>query len=402
VTLWNPASTVLPRRRELGIQAVALLALAWGAVYLGWRLGWTGRGAQPVWFVVLVAAELLGWVNLAFYAFLAWRVPDTSPVPTGRHRTVDVVVPTYDESVDVLRATLLTGLLPLRGPIVLFAVLWVPWLALSLLATRLLGRGTCGPVIATRHGWLTMGICTTATLSLLFPGVGRFKVTPNQGVDEGGLCVLTRLRLLTAGLVALLAAAVARALQVGGVVELRPMPGLAEVATLVIAAVELTIICLVFAGVVRRRQRRVAHRFPTEVGARIADTVAVVADHSGQGAGLVLSGEHEPGERLDDVLRLPGLDGELHEVTVRSTRPMARRDGAGPGSERPQRVGVEFTRVGPEARDRLLEYCHVLLPATRSPAVHDLLLDEDRVVPQRVLQAADGVDDAGEQLPSAG
>jgi cellulose synthase (UDP-forming) len=626
VSLWNPASRVLPRRRELGIQAVSLLTLAWGAVYLGWRLGWTGRDAQPVLFAVLVAAEGLGWVNLAFYTFLAWRVPDTSPVPAGPLRTVDVVVPTYDESLDVLRATLLgcralryphrtwllddgrrtemrdlaaelgveyvtrpdnahakagninhalpllegelmavldadhvplpsmlddmvghfedpevvlvqcphefynsesvqhvdevvheqslffrvlcpgkdrhnavfwagsgtvlrrealidvggvqtatiaedfhtsiclhqrgwrtryvdktlilglaphdldafllqrsrwargnlrvfltrqnpfwargltvpqrlsylgslfhyfggpqrlallfvlcatllTGLLPLRGPVSLFAVLWAPWLVLSLLTTRLLGRGTSGPVIATRHGWLTMGIYTTATLSLLLPGVGRFKVTPKQGVDEGGVRVLTRLRLLTAGLAALLATAAARALQVAGVVELRPMPGFAEVATLVIAAVELTIICLVLAGVVRHRQRRVAHRFPTEVGARVGDTVAMVADLNGHGAGLVLHDRPAIGELLDPHLRLPGLDGEMLEVpvtgVVRSVHDLHAAKGVAGrqpahGKDRrspPVRVGVEFTRVAPEDRDRLLEYCHVLLPATLS------------------------------------
>lgn len=605
---------------------MALLALAWGAVYLVWRVGWTGRDAQPALFVVLVAAELLGWVNLAFYTFLAWRVPDTSPVPPGRQRTVDVVVPTYDESVDVLRATLLgcralryphrtwllddgrrtemrdlateldveyvtradnahakagninhalpllegelmavldadhvplpsmlddmvghfedpevvlvqcphefynsesvqhvdevvheqslffrvlcpgkdrhnavfwagsgtvlrrealievggvqtatiaedfhtsiclhqrgwrtryvdktlilglaphdldafllqrsrwargnlrvfltrqnpfwargltlhqrssylgslfhyfggpqrlallfvlcatllTGLLPLRGPILLFAVLWAPWLVLSLLTTRMLGRGTSGPVVATRHGWLTMGIYTTATLSLLLPGIGRFKVTPKQGIDEGGLRVLTRLRLLTAGLTALLVTAGARALQVAGVVELRPMPEFAEAATLVIAAVELTVICLVLAGVVRHRQRRVAHRFPTEVGARIGDTIAKVADLNGHGAGLVMQNRPAIGQLLELHLRLPGLDGEMLEVpvtgVVRSVHDLHDAQDAGDdrparGRDRhrdPVRVGVEFTRLPPQVRDRLIEYCHVLLPATQS------------------------------------
>jgi cellulose synthase (UDP-forming) len=618
VTLWSPAATVTPHRREVGIQAVAVVALAWGMAYLVWRLGWTGTGAQPVLFVVLVAAELLGWVNLAFYTFLAWHVPDTSPVPPGRLRTVDVVVPTYDESVDVLRATLLgcraltyphrtwllddgrrsemrdlanelgveyvtrpdnahakagninhalpllegelialldadhvplpslledmvghfedpevvlvqcphefynsesvqhvdevvheqslffrvlcpgkdrhnavfwagsgtvlrrealveiggvqtatiaedfhtsiclhqqgwrtryvdktlilglaphdldafllqrsrwargnlrvfltrqnpfwahglrvrqrisylgslfhyfggpqrlallavlcatllTGLLPLRGPIFMFALLWAPWLVLSLLTTRLLGRGTSGPVIATRHGWLTMGIYTTATLSLLLPGVGRFKVTPKQGIDEGGLRVLTRLRLLSAGIVALVVTGVARALQVAGLVDLRPLPEFAEVATLVIAVVELVVILLVLRGVVQRRQRRVVHRFPTEIGARVGDALAMVTDLNGHGAGLVLPGARQEGDRIVAVLRLPGLDGDLHEVSVegvvRSLRPLQRSDGSDPGPDPPLRVGVEFTKVTSEARDRLLEYCHVLLPATRS------------------------------------
>jgi cellulose synthase (UDP-forming) len=635
------------RRREITVQAVALLTLAWGAAYLAWRLGWTGKDAQPAMFVVLVAAELLGWVNLAFYTFMAWKVPDTSPVPSGAPRSVDVVVPTYDESVDVLRATLLgcramtyphrtwllddgrrtemrdlaaeldveyvtrpdnthakagninhalpllsgelmavldadhvplpsmlddmvghfeepevvlvqcphefynsdsvqhvddevheqslffrvlcpgkdrhnavfwagsgtvlrrqalidiggvqtatiaedfhtsiclhqrgwrtryvdktlilglaphdldafllqrsrwargnlrvfltaqnpfwargltprqrlsylgsllhylagpqrltllsvlcatllTGLLPLRGPIPLFAALWAPWLVLSLLTTHLLGRGTSGPISATRHGWLTMGIYTTATLSLLLPGVGRFKVTPKQGVDEGGLRVLTRVRLLSVALVALVATALARALQVAGVLDLRPMPGFAEVATLVIAAVELTVILVVLSGLVRRRQRRVAHRFTAEVSARVGNTVAMVTDLNGHGAGVVLPVEVSVGDHLDVELRLPGLDGGLHEVpvraTVRSVRPVQRHDGTDTGAPPPRRVGLEFTKVLPESRDRLLEYCHVLLPATRSAAGREAAPQLHRLSPSTSTPGSGGLEATG-------
>jgi hypothetical protein len=170
--------------------------------------------------------------------------------------------------------------------------------------------------------------------------------------------------------------------------------------------VELTIICLVLAGVVRRRQRRVAHRFPTEVGARIGDTVSMVTDLNGHGAGLLLSGEHEPGERLDVVLRLPGLDGELHEVpveaTVRSVRPMRRSDGADPGPAPPQRLGVEFTRVAPGARDRLLEYCHVLLPATASAQAHEHGPEEDREAPAPIHRTSEGTAETEQRLTSAG
>ena len=63
------------RAATAGFASCAVLALAWGAVYLVWRAVDTWHGAQPVMFGVLYAGELFGWVMLASFAFLAWRVP---------------------------------------------------------------------------------------------------------------------------------------------------------------------------------------------------------------------------------------------------------------------------------------------------------------------------------------
>ena len=51
---------------------VALAAIVWGAVYLGWRLIVTGKGADPALFVILLACEVFGWLMLTSFAFLAW------------------------------------------------------------------------------------------------------------------------------------------------------------------------------------------------------------------------------------------------------------------------------------------------------------------------------------------
>jgi cellulose synthase (UDP-forming) len=89
------------------VRWIALVALLWGAVYLTWRVGWTHTGAQPEMYAVLLVAELVGWVNLVLFTFLAWRVPPTRHPAATPGRTVDVIVPTYDEPPEVLRATLL-------------------------------------------------------------------------------------------------------------------------------------------------------------------------------------------------------------------------------------------------------------------------------------------------------
>jgi cellulose synthase (UDP-forming) len=90
------------------VRVVASAALCWGLVYLVWRIGWSGHGTPLPLFVVLLAAELFGWISLGFYAFFAWHAPrvSRSPVPE-RAMSADVFVCTYDEPSSVLEPTLL-------------------------------------------------------------------------------------------------------------------------------------------------------------------------------------------------------------------------------------------------------------------------------------------------------
>jgi cellulose synthase (UDP-forming) len=94
---------------------LALVALAWGAVYLTWRVGWTGAGASPVTFTMLLVTELYGLWALGTLTWFSWqRRPVTRP-PIGSHPTVDVYVCTYDEPEEVVLATL-AGCRALRYP----------------------------------------------------------------------------------------------------------------------------------------------------------------------------------------------------------------------------------------------------------------------------------------------
>lgn len=594
------------RGPEWLVRVIAVTALVWGAAYLTWRVGWTWQGTNPVMFAALLVAELVGYVSLGFFAFLAWRRVDCAPRPATTVRSVDILVPTYDEPVEVLRATLLgcravnhphrtwllddgrrpsmrdlaaelgveyvtrpdnshakagninhalplldgelvavldadhvplpdfldamvghfddddvvlvqaphefynldsvqhvegqiheqsfffrvvcpgkdrnnsvfwcgsgtvlrreplmeiggvqtttiaedfhttiklhqrgwrthyvdrtlllglaphdlsafllqrsrwargnlrvfltrqnpvwarglrpvqrasylgslfhyfggpqrlalltilcvtlvTGVLPLHGEPILFAVLWAPWVLLSLLATKYLGRGYVGPLSATAFGWMTMGIYSMATLSLLVPSFGGFKVTPKGGGDEGGLRVLGFLRLLTTGVVVLLLAASARLLTLLGVLHLPAMPTFADVATLAIAAFELVVICLVLRSLARHRQRRNAFRFPVDVMARGTGRAYRVVDLNHMGAGLLVDGGHHVGDELELTLRVPGLDGATHDVAVSGVI-RSLRDTPSNGL----RAGFEFTGVSSEDLERIIEFCHVLHPA---------------------------------------
>jgi len=93
-------------RHQWVLRAFALLALAWGVVYLTWRVGWSGEGSNPILFTVLLVTELYGFWALGTLAWYSWsRPPARRPVAVKEH-SVDIYVCTYDEPVGVVAATL--------------------------------------------------------------------------------------------------------------------------------------------------------------------------------------------------------------------------------------------------------------------------------------------------------
>lgn len=88
------------------LRSLALLALIWGLGYLTWRVGWSGQGANPVAFAMLLATEVYGLYALAILTWFSWsRRPAERPAATP-DRKVDVYVCTYDEPTEVVMATL--------------------------------------------------------------------------------------------------------------------------------------------------------------------------------------------------------------------------------------------------------------------------------------------------------
>jgi cellulose synthase (UDP-forming) len=93
-------------RHPVVLRALALVALIWGVGYLTWRVGWSGQGANPVAFGMLLATEIYGLYALAILAWFSWsRLPAERPAATPG-RKVDVYVCTYDEATEVVMATL--------------------------------------------------------------------------------------------------------------------------------------------------------------------------------------------------------------------------------------------------------------------------------------------------------
>jgi cellulose synthase (UDP-forming) len=88
------------------LRALALSALVWGLGYLTWRVGWSGEGASPVLFAMLLTTELYGLYALAILTWFSWSRPAAVRPPATPGRSVDVYVCTYDEPAEVVMATL--------------------------------------------------------------------------------------------------------------------------------------------------------------------------------------------------------------------------------------------------------------------------------------------------------
>jgi cellulose synthase (UDP-forming) len=70
------------------------------------RVGFSGRGANPIAFVALLIVEAYNFVPPGFLAFAGWAWRATHRPAAERPHAVDVFICTYDEPVDVVEATL--------------------------------------------------------------------------------------------------------------------------------------------------------------------------------------------------------------------------------------------------------------------------------------------------------
>ena len=88
------------------LRAVSALALAWGAVWLGYRLAYTWRGANPFAFAALTLVEGFNWLSLVLLAIAGWDWRQEPPSSEPANFAVDIFVCTYDEPFEVVAATL--------------------------------------------------------------------------------------------------------------------------------------------------------------------------------------------------------------------------------------------------------------------------------------------------------
>jgi hypothetical protein len=207
-----------------------------------------------------------------------------------------------------------------------------------------------------------MAIYLTALVALVWPGTGMFKVTPKEGIDEGGLRTFRRLGFVSAIGVALLVSVVLRALDAVGVITLPPLPELALAITLAAGVWELAFFARTLVPLVRRHQHRSQYRFSVGLRGRIKKTTVPVADLSPSGLAFASPVEWPAGERTRLLTRLPDADGLLHDLdlslTIRSSHYLE--------SDGVWRVGCELNDVDDETRRLITEYVYVVQQADRT------------------------------------
>ena len=263
----------------------------------------------------------------------------------------------------VLTWTLATGELPMRASVATLLCLWLPWSLLAFVSTGALGRGALGVFDSTRYGIMTIGIYLRGILALFSARAGAFKVTPKEGIDEGGFGVLRMLGLVTAVTLALLAAWLFRLAAVLGLVTAASMPEFALGITLALGVWEIGCVVAVLTPLVRRRQVRRWFRFPVTLSARIDSTSIIVrlVDLTPAGIGFESTVPIAPGRTIDLLTRLPGTDAQLADLTlpveVRSCRPVDGGDS--------YRIGGAIDATDAATNAVLLEYLYVALPEER-------------------------------------
>jgi len=95
------------RRVENARRVLAAVTVFVSAYYLYWRYTETFNPLAPGFSWALFGAEVFGFVTTALFYFTVWRPRIRTAPPPIPGRTVDVFIPTKDETIPVLRTTLL-------------------------------------------------------------------------------------------------------------------------------------------------------------------------------------------------------------------------------------------------------------------------------------------------------
>ena len=93
---------------ELPRRILVWVFVAVSAWYLLWRVG-TLNPQAPIFSAVVYGAELFGLGTALLHIFMCWRLTERKAPPPRAGLGVDVFVPTYNESVELVRKTLLAA-----------------------------------------------------------------------------------------------------------------------------------------------------------------------------------------------------------------------------------------------------------------------------------------------------
>lgn len=85
-----------------------IIFLFTAALYFSWRINVLNHDAL-IFSVIFLAAEFFGCLIILLSIFITWKVKIRTPIKPNYHFTVDVFIPTYNESSKLLRTTILAA-----------------------------------------------------------------------------------------------------------------------------------------------------------------------------------------------------------------------------------------------------------------------------------------------------
>ncbi len=255
----------------------------------------------------------------------------------------------------VLVAMLMGGGLPLHASLGSLALFWLPWMALNLAVSSRLCRGTASLWDGCYSTLLTSEIFVRASFVLLHPFHTSFRVTPKDGIDDGGWSALRQLRLVMGMAAVLVTAVVLRVVAALGALSLPGLHGTALVAGLTFAAWELLLVTATLWRVGRRRQARRHYRVPVAVAGVLEGSLVRVVDLTPGGAGVLAPRPLEVGTAVELRLDLPAVGDRINEVRVHFTVCSCRAT-----PEQGWRMGGTLTPCSPVDGEALVEHCHVV------------------------------------------
>ncbi len=100
---------IINTRAERGRRLVAVIAMAVSFYYLYWRVTETFNPNALVFSWALYIAELFGTLTTILLYFMVWKIPVRVSPPPLENRTVDIFIPTKNESSAILRKTLIAS-----------------------------------------------------------------------------------------------------------------------------------------------------------------------------------------------------------------------------------------------------------------------------------------------------
>ena len=209
---------------------------------------------------------------------------------------------------------------------------------------------------------LTLEIFARAARVVISPTPSTFKVTPKDGIDDGGWHALRQLHLVVGIGCVLASALLLRALTAFGVVPLPAMGTVPFAIGMALGVWELALVVAALSKVSARRQLRRHYRTPTDMAAFIDDDMVRMVDLTPTGAGLLSPRQLAVGQEVQLVTDLPMADGRARSARLRLTVATCRTD---PESTRDWRIGGALVPVTDQDHATLVEYCHVAAARSR-------------------------------------